>query len=160
MQFFQYSFEFRGGINNMALFWKKNKNEKNEQPVKTPAAQTVSLSDNIRNYMDSSNGLALIDYKGMTPEEDEKVKAFAKQIGVTYRIDRKKDVMTALTGSKFERMKADLEDVMLFKMLFFDNVEQIKQFSDYINSSEITPSANGNRMIVGMLDGEYILGTE
>ena len=143
-------------INNMALFWKKNKNEKNEQAVKTPASQTISLSDDIRNYMDNSNGLALIDYKGMTPEEDEKVKAFAKQIGVTYRIDRKKDVMTALTGSKFERMKADLEDVILFKMLFFDNEEQVKQFSDYINSSEITPAAKGNRMIVGMLNGRYV----
>lgn len=140
----------------MALFWKKNKNEKNEQAIKTPAAQTISLSDDIRSCMDNSNGLALIDFKGMTPEEDEKVKAFAKQIGVTYRIDRNKDVMTALTGSKFERMKADLEDVILYKMLFFDNEEQVKQFSDYINSSEITPSSKGNRMIVGMLDGRYI----
>ena len=64
----------------------------------------VPIKEYLGELIESSNGMGLVDFKDLTPEHITKIKEFAKEIGVTYRIDRKNELIAAMSGTKFENL--------------------------------------------------------
>ena len=138
----------------MGLFW-KNKMETVTNETESKSVQNaVPIKEYLGELIESSNGMGLVDFKDLTPEHITKIKEFAKGIGVTYRIDRKNELIAAMSGTKFENLIEEVTNMSTFYEIYFDNMDQLHDFANFIDTIKIANYTKESRILAYMLDGK------
>ena len=114
----------------------------------------VPIKEYLGELIESSNGMGLVDFKDLTPEHITKIKEFAKGIGVTYRIDRKNELIAAMSGTKFENLIEEVTNMSTFYEIYFDNMDQLHDFANFIDTIKIANYTKESRILAYMLDGK------
>lgn len=138
------------------LFWKKKKEKSvcNSTPASEP--ETMTRKEMFDELMEASNGMGFFDYIHMSQVQYEEAKKYAKELGITCKVERKSQLMVSISESKFKDLSDDLANMKTFAIIFFDNKEQLKKFANYIDSMETPDYTKKSRILSCMLNGEKI----
>lgn len=134
----------------MGLFRKKKNNTDINKTKPETTTQSMSMKDFIHDMIISTNGIALFDYYGITPDQDQKVREYAKQIGIKYHVHKNSFLLAAIKETKFEQLSDTIANNKLFSVIYFDNMNQLKDFIRFIDSMNISNGRNESRVFAHM----------
>lgn len=134
----------------MRLFGKKKNNTEINKTKPETATQSISMKDSIHDMIISTNGIALFDYNGMTSDQDQKVREYAKQIGIKYHVHKNSLFLAAIKETKFENLSDVIANNKLFSVIYFDNMKQLKDFINFVDSMNIPNGRNESRVFAHM----------
>ncbi len=63
----------------------------------------------IKDYLDGAKAVVLVDYLGLTVEQDTNLRRAAREAGVIYKVYKNTMVNLAVQGTEFEELTKDLE---------------------------------------------------
>ena len=67
------------------------------------------IVDEIKGYVSDAKSAVLVDYRGLTVEQDTKLRKQLREAGVTYKVYKNTLVKRAIEGTEFESLKDLLE---------------------------------------------------
>ena len=67
------------------------------------------IVDEIKSYLEGAQGVVVVDYRGLTVEQDTKLRKQLREAGVTYKVYKNTMVNFAVKGTDFEGLSAHLE---------------------------------------------------
>lgn len=67
------------------------------------------IVDEIAGYLNGAAGVVLVDYRGLTVEQDTKLRKQLREAGVVYKVYKNTLVKRAIAGTEFEPMTEMLE---------------------------------------------------
>ena len=62
------------------------------------------IVDEISNYLNGAAGVVLVDYRGLTVEQDTQLRKQLREAGVVYKVYKNTLVKRAIAGTQFEEM--------------------------------------------------------
>lgn len=136
----------------MGLFGSKKKEQKMKEKATESTRQTIPMKDCIRESVVSANGMGLVDFNGVTVEQDTKIREYAEELGIIYRVDRKNHLMDAISGTKFVKLSEQIANNTRFAVIYFDNMNQLQDFTNFIDSMNIANSTRESRVFAYMLN--------
>ena len=88
------------------------------------------IVDEIKSYLEGAQGVVVVDYRGLTVEQDTQLRKQLREAGVVYKVYKNTLVKRAIAGTEFEPMTEVLEgpNAILFGA---DLLEPIKIISKY-----------------------------
>ena len=141
----------------MGLFWKMKMETVTNETESKSVQNAVPIKEYLGELIESSNGMGLVDFKDLTPEHITKIKEFAKGIGVTYRIDRKNELIAAMSGTKFENLIEEVTNMSTFYEIYFDNMDQLHDFANFIDTIKTANYTKESRILACMLDDKKMI---
>lgn len=67
------------------------------------------IVDEIKAQLDGAQTAVIVDYRGLTVEQDTKLRKELREAGVSYKVYKNTMVRRAIEGTEFESLKDDLE---------------------------------------------------
>ena len=67
------------------------------------------IIEEISSLLDGAQALVVVDYRGLTVEEDTKLRKALREGGVTYKVFKNTYIKRAIAGTEFEAVAAHLE---------------------------------------------------
>lgn len=67
------------------------------------------IVDEIAGYLNGAQGVVLVDYRGLTVEQDTQLRKQLREAGVVYKVYKNTLVKRAIAGTEFEPMAEQLE---------------------------------------------------
>lgn len=67
------------------------------------------IIDEIKGYADKAGSAVIVDYRGLTVEEDTRLRKSLREAGVVYKVYKNTYLKRAFDGSDFAQLNADLE---------------------------------------------------
>ena len=67
------------------------------------------IIDEIKGYVDKASAAVLVDYRGLTVEEDTRLRKALREAGVVYKVYKNTYLTRAFEGSDFAQLNKDLE---------------------------------------------------
>ncbi len=118
--------------------------------LKKAHEEKAALVSEIVELMKSSKSMVVIDYRGLTVEEDTALRTQFRKAGVTYKVLKNKLVTRAAAELGLSEMDAHLNGPSSFAFGMSDPVAPAKIVSEYI--------AKNKKMVIkcGVLDGRVI----
>ena len=67
------------------------------------------IIDEIKGYVDKASAAVLVDYRGLTVEEDTRLRKALREAGVVYKVYKNTMIRFAIEGTEFEALGKHLE---------------------------------------------------
>ena len=67
------------------------------------------IIDEIKGYVDKASAAVLVDYRGLTVEEDTRLRKALREAGVVYKVYKNTYLTRAFEGSDYAQLNKDLE---------------------------------------------------
>ena len=67
------------------------------------------IIDEIKGYVEKASAAVLVDYRGLTVEEDTRLRKALREAGVVYKVYKNTYLTRAFEGSDFAQLNKDLE---------------------------------------------------
>ena len=67
------------------------------------------IVEEIKNYLQDAQSVVVVDYRGLTVEQDTRLRKQLREAGVVYKVYKNTMVRFAIEGTEFESLKDDLE---------------------------------------------------
>ena len=67
------------------------------------------IVDEIKSYLEGAQGVVVVDYRGLTVEQDTQLRKQLREAGVVYKVYKNTLVKRAIAGTEFEPMTEQLE---------------------------------------------------
>ena len=67
------------------------------------------IIDEIKGYVDKASAAVLVDYRGLTVEEDTRLRKALREAGVVYKVYKNTYLTRAFEGTDFAQLNKDLE---------------------------------------------------
>ena len=67
------------------------------------------IVDEIKGYVDQAKSAVIVDYCGLTVEQDTRLRKQLREAGVVYKVYKNTMIKRAVAGTEFEALTADLE---------------------------------------------------
>ena len=67
------------------------------------------IIEEIKNYLQDAQSVVVVDYRGLTVEQDTRLRKELREAGVVYKVYKNTMVRFAIEGTEFESLKDDLE---------------------------------------------------
>lgn len=67
------------------------------------------IVDEIKEIVDGAQAMVLVDYRGLTVEQDTNLRKQLREAGVTYKVFKNTLIKRAIEGTTFESLSVDLE---------------------------------------------------
>ncbi len=67
------------------------------------------IIEEIKNYLQDAQSVVVVDYRGLTVEQDTRLRKQLREAGVVYKVYKNTMVRFAIEGTEFESLKDDLE---------------------------------------------------
>ena len=67
------------------------------------------IIEEISSLLDGAQAMVIVDYRGLTVEEDTKLRKALREGGVTYKVFKNTDIRRAIAGTEFEAVAELLE---------------------------------------------------
>lgn len=67
------------------------------------------IVEEIKNYLQDAQTAVLVDYRGLTVEQDTRLRKQLREAGIVYKVYKNTMVKFAIEGTAFESLKDDLE---------------------------------------------------
>ena len=66
------------------------------------------IVDEIKSYLEGAQGVVVVDYRGLTVEQDTQLRKQLREAGVVYKVYKNTLVKRAIAGTEFEPMTRSL----------------------------------------------------
>ena len=73
------------------------------------------IVDEIKASLEGAQGVVVVDYRGLTVEQDTQLRKQLREAGVVYKVYKNTLVKRAIAGTEFEPMTEALEGPLLYK---------------------------------------------
>lgn len=67
------------------------------------------IVEEIKNHLQDAQSVVVVDYRGLTVEQDTRLRKELREAGVVYKVYKNTMVKFAIEGTEFESLKDDLE---------------------------------------------------
>ena len=67
------------------------------------------IVDEIKGYVEKAGAAVLVDYRGLTVEEDTALRKALREAGVVYKVYKNTMIKRAVAGTQFEALVPELE---------------------------------------------------
>ncbi len=67
------------------------------------------IIEEIKNYLQDAQSVVVVDYRGLTVEQDTRLRKELREAGVVYKVYKNTMVRFAIEGTEFESLKDDLK---------------------------------------------------
>lgn len=111
--------------------------------LKQPIVQEVAQ------LLDGANGVVLVNYRGITVDEDTKLRKELRESGVTYKVYKNTLVNLAVKGTPFEELSKDLKGPLAIAVSKEDATAPARILAKYCKDIEVLS------MKAGVVEGSY-----
>ena len=95
------------------------------------------IVDEISNYLNGAAGVVLVDYRGLTVEQDTQLRKQLREAGVVYKVYKNTLVKRAIAGTQFEGMTELLDGPNAIAISANDATAPARILSNFAKTAEV-----------------------
>ena len=107
------------------------------------------IVDEIKGYVSDAKSAVLVDYRGLTVEQDTKLRKQLREAGVVYKVYKNTMLHLAFDGTDFEQLDKDLEGPTAIAFGIEDETAPARIINNFAKEAEALEIKSG------VVDGEY-----
>ncbi|MDO5564516.1 MAG: 50S ribosomal protein L10 [Eubacteriales bacterium] len=107
------------------------------------------IIDEIKSKIDGANGIVVADYRGLTVEEDTKLRKILRENNIIYKVYKNTYIKRATEGTSFEKINQVLEGPTSIAISKDDATSPARLLAEFAKTA---PSLE---LKAGMVEGEY-----
>ena len=107
------------------------------------------IVDEIKGYVSDAKSAVLVDYRGLTVEQDTKLRKQLREAGVVYKVYKNTMLHLAFDGTDFAQLDNDLEGPTAIAFGIEDETAPARIINDFAKEAEALEIKSG------VVDGEY-----
>ena len=107
------------------------------------------IVDEISGYLNDAAGVVLVNYRGLTVEQDTQLRKQLREAGVVYKVYKNTLVKRAIAGTQFEGMTEQLDGPNAIAICATDATAPARIINNFAKEAEALEIKSG------VVDGEY-----
>ena len=107
------------------------------------------IVDEIKGYVSDAKSAVLVDYRGLTVEQDTKLRKQLREAGVVYKVYKNTMLYLAFDGTDFAQLDKDLEGPTAIAFGIEDETAPARIINNFAKEAEALEIKSG------VVDGEY-----
>ena len=107
------------------------------------------IVDEIKGYVSDAKSAVLVDYRGLTVEQDTKLRKQLREAGVVYKVYKNTMLRLAFDGTDFAQLDNDLEGPTAIAFGIEDETAPARIINNFAKEAEALEIKSG------VVDGEY-----
>ena len=107
------------------------------------------IVDEIKGYVSDAKSAVLVDYRGLTVEQDTKLRKQLREAGVVYKVYKNTMLHLAFDGTDFAQLDNDLEGPTAIAFGIEDETAPARIINNFAKEAEALEIKSG------VVDGEY-----
>ena len=107
------------------------------------------IVDEIKGYVSDAKSAVLVDYRGLTVEQDTKLRKQLREAGVVYKVYKNTMLHLAFDGTDFSQLDKDLEGPTAIAFGIEDETAPARIINNFAKEAEALEIKSG------VVDGEY-----
>ena len=107
------------------------------------------IVDEIKGYVSDAKSAVLVDYRGLTVEQDTKLRKQLREAGVVYKVYKNTMLHLAFDGTDFAQLDKDLEGPTAIAFGIEDETAPARIINNFAKEAEALEIKSG------VVDGEY-----
>ena len=107
------------------------------------------IVDEIKGYVSDAKSAVLVDYRGLTVEQDTKLRKQLREAGVVYKVYKNTMLHLAVDGTDFAQLDKDLEGPTAIAFGIEDETAPARIINNFAKEAEALEIKSG------VVDGEY-----
>ena len=107
------------------------------------------IVDEIKGYVSDAKSAVLVDYRGLTVEQDTKLRKQLREAGVVYKVYKNTMLPLAFDGTDFAQLDKDLEGPTAIAFGIEDETAPARIINNFAKEAEALEIKSG------VVDGEY-----
>ena len=107
------------------------------------------IVDEIKGYVSDAKSAVLVDYRGLTVEQDTKLRKQLREAGVVYKVYKNTMLHLAFDGTDFAQLDIDLEGPTAIAFGIEDETAPARIINNFAKEAEALEIKSG------VVDGEY-----
>ena len=107
------------------------------------------IVDEIKSYLEGAQGVVVVDYRGLTVEQDTQLRKQLREAGVVYKVYKNTLVKRAIAGTEFEPMTDMLEGPTAIAICATDATAPARILSNFAKTAEAL------ELKCGVVEGTY-----
>ncbi len=107
------------------------------------------IVDEIKGYVSDAKSAVLVDYRGLTVEQDTKLRKQLREAGVVYKVYKNTMLRLAFDGTDFAQLDKDLEGPTAIAFGIEDETAPARIINNFAKEAEALEIKSG------VVDGEY-----
>ena len=107
------------------------------------------IVDEIKGYVSDAKSAVLVDYRGLTVEQDTKLRKQLREAGVVYKVYKNTMLLLAFDGTDFAQLDKDLEGPTAIAFGIEDETAPARIINNFAKEAEALEIKSG------VVDGEY-----
>ena len=107
------------------------------------------IVDEIKGYVSDAKSAVLVDYRGLTVEQDTKLRKQLREAGVVYKVYKNTMLHLAFDGTDFAQLDEDLEGPTAIAFGIEDETAPARIINNFAKEAEALEIKSG------VVDGEY-----
>lgn len=107
------------------------------------------IVDEIKGYVSDAKSAVLVDYRGLTVEQDTKLRKQLREAGVVYKVYKNTMLHLAFVGTDFAQLDKDLEGPTAIAFGIEDETAPARIINNFAKEAEALEIKSG------VVDGEY-----
>ena len=132
---------------NLSLWWDTNLTGGNKFMAKVELK--APIVDEISGHLNGAQGVVLVDYRGLTVEQDTQLRKQLREAGVVYKVYKNTLVKRAIAGTEFEPMTDMLEGPTAIAICATDATAPARILSNFAKTAEAL------ELKCGVVEGTY-----
>ena len=109
------------------------------------------IVDEIKGYVSDAKSAVLVDYRGLTVEQDTKLRKQLREAGVVYKVYKNTMLHLAFDGTDFAQLDKDLEGPTAIAFGIEDETAPARIINNFAKEAEALEIKSG------VVDGEYMM---
>ena len=107
------------------------------------------IVDEIAGYIKDAQGVVLVNYRGLTVEQDTQLRKQLREAGVVYKVYKNTLVKRAIAGTEFEAMAEQLEGPTAIAISATDATAPARILSNFAKTADVL------ELKCGVVEGTY-----
>ncbi|MBR1865095.1 MAG: 50S ribosomal protein L10 [Lachnospiraceae bacterium] len=101
------------------------------------------IIEEIKNHLQDAQSVVVVDYRGLTVEQDTRLRKELREAGVVYKVYKNTMVRFAIEGTVFESLKDDLEGPNAFAISATDATAPARILAKFAKEAEALEIKSG-----------------
>ena len=113
------------------------------------------IVEEIKGYAADAKAAVLVDYRGLTVEQDTRLRKQLREAGVVYKVYKNTMLVRAFEGTDFAQLEKDLEGPTAIAFSSEDETAPARILNDFAKEAEALQFKSG--IVAGTYRGRYLL---
>ena len=101
------------------------------------------IVDEIKGHVEKANSIVLVDYRGLTVEQDTKLRKELREAGVVYKVYKNTLLKRAFEGTDFSQLDVDLEGPSAVAFSYEDATAAARIISNFAKQAKALEIKSG-----------------